>query len=512
MAKSMIDGRGVAVAICATFVLLVPGAAMSQQEPCSLAVTGVTIIDGNGGRALRNGAVKIGGERILEIGKTGDLDVRACAEKINGRGKYLTPGFVDTNVHVSMLSRQIDYARYFDRLKEIAIEGAQIHLKYGVTTIRDSYGVLEPLREARDAIKSGEAVGADIVFAGNIVGWGGHFSETFRSRKPESYFEEWVNDQITHGTGHDLGWKSPEELRQAMNDYMDLGVNFVKVGLSDHDHNMPRLTFSLRQLEAIVETVHARGLPVEVHATSPESMMMAMQAGVDLIQHPEVMGVPITDEVLQELDKGETICSLHGNNYTGKAWEMVKSETPEKGDDDEKGKAEKKKKADPYSRDAVLRDWPVPEPTTAARQKELKEKNPFTIRENAEKIVETNCIITTATDNAPGMSPEFSRTPNKWRARQLGLGTIASIEALVELGLTPDQAIVAATKNGAIALRRIDELGTIEAGKQADMVMFDKNPLKDISNIRRVNAVIKKGKIVDREALPDNPVYFGPKN
>ncbi|WP_375211313.1 amidohydrolase family protein [Hyphococcus sp.] len=470
----------------------------------------MTIIDGNGGKPLRNGAVKITGEHILEVGKSGDIDVDSCAETLNGRGKYLTPGFIDTNVHVSMLSRQIDYARYFDRLKEIAIEGAQIHLKYGVTTIRDSYGVLEPLREAREAIRSGEAIGADLVFAGNIVGWGGHFSETFRGREPESYFEEWVNDQITQGAGQDLGWKSPEELRQAINDYMDLGVDFVKVGLSDHDHNMPRLTFSLRQFKAIVETVHARGLPVEVHATSPESMIMAMEAGADLIQHPEVMGVPITDEVLQWLDKGETICSLHGNNYTGKAWEMAQSENPEKKDEGAKEKAEKKKRPEPLSRDAVLRDWPVPEPTAAARQKELKENNPFTIRENAEKIVKTNCTLTTATDNAPGMSPEFARKPNEWRARQLGLGTLASIEALVELGLTPGQAIVAATRNGAIALQRRDELGTIEAGKQADMVLLDKDPLRDISNIRRVSAVIKNGKIVDRESLPANPVYFGP--
>lgn len=59
-------------------------------------------------------------------------------------------------------------------------------------------------------------------------------------------------------------------------------------------------------------------------------------------------------------------------------------------------------------------------------------------------------------------------------------------------------------------MRRIYELGTIEVGKQADIVIFDKNPLKDISNIRRVNTVIKRGKIVDRDALPDNPAYFGP--
>ena len=80
-------------------------------------------------------------------------------------------------------------------------------------------------------------------------------------------------------------------------------------------------------------------------------------------------------------------------------------------------------------------------------------------------------------------------------------------EGLVELGMTPMEAIVAVTKNGAIASKMLDELGTLEVGKYADMVMLDANPLEDISNMRAINTVIRDGKIVDLDALPYERIF-----
>jgi imidazolonepropionase-like amidohydrolase len=68
--------------------------------------------------------------------------------------------------------------------------------------------------------------------------------------------------------------------------------------------------------------------------------------------------------------------------------------------------------------------------------------------------------------------------------------------------MTPSQAIVAGTKNGAIASRGIAQFGTIEAGKRADLVLLREDPLADIHNIRKVSTVIKDGKMIDRAALP----------
>lgn len=77
----------------------------------------------------------------------------------------------------------------------------------------------------------------------------------------------------------------------------------------------------------------------------------------------------------------------------------------------------------------------------------------------------------------------------------------SELEALVEFGYTPMEAIVAATRNGAEILGALDEIGTIQEGKLADLLILDADPLEDIRNTRRIWMVIQGGGIVDRESL-----------
>jgi imidazolonepropionase-like amidohydrolase len=82
------------------------------------------------------------------------------------------------------------------------------------------------------------------------------------------------------------------------------------------------------------------------------------------------------------------------------------------------------------------------------------------------------------------------------------------LEGLVELGMTPAQAIVAGTRNGALASKGLADFGTIEAGKVADILVLEANPLADIKNIRKLTTLIRDGKVVDRSALPTNPIMY----
>jgi cytosine/adenosine deaminase-related metal-dependent hydrolase len=117
--------------------------------------------------------------------------------------------------------------------------------------------------------------------------------------------------------------------------------------------------------------------------------------------------------------------------------------------------------------------------------------------------------VTPGTDNYVGTAPEFRREPKRaWT--EPGIGTIAAIEGLVELGMTPAQAIVAATKNGAVACRMEKDLGVVQAGKLADLLVLDADPLADISNIRKLRTVIKEGRVVDPNTLPTNPIWYRP--
>jgi hypothetical protein len=128
-------------------------------------------------------------------------------------------------------------------------------------------------------------------------------------------------------------------------------------------------------------------------------------------------------------------------------------------------------------------------------------------RGNAQALIQGGCVTTPSTDTYLSGAPEFSRTPRSDAHLMPGTATLAAIEGLVELGMTPSQAIVSATKNGAIASQGLKDFGTIETGKYADLLLLDADPLADIHNIRKLSFVMRDGRIVDRNRLPERPVW-----
>src|SRR5687767_5140663 len=152
--------------------LLFPSVLLAQGDSI-IAIVGGTLIDGNGGSPLPDATVLVQRGRITAVGPAASVTAPRRARVINAAGKFVTPGFVDANVHVSIYSGLENFARYQDRFTDVVIEAAQQHLKIGVTTIRDSYGMIAPLAAARDAFRSGKAIGPTLLFAGNIVGWEG---------------------------------------------------------------------------------------------------------------------------------------------------------------------------------------------------------------------------------------------------------------------------------------------------------------------------------------------------
>jgi imidazolonepropionase-like amidohydrolase len=479
---------------------LAPAARLGAQvQPCAIAVVGGTLIDGNGGPPVADAVVLIRGKRIEAVGTRSSVTIPACARRIDATGKFVTPGFVDTNVHISLGGSMESNIRYQDQRFDITLEGAQLHLKHGVTTIRDSYGIMKPLLAVRDAINRGEVVGPRLYVAGNIVGWGGFFAVTFGPGRPTNLWQEQLNDAITEGSGEELILMGPDSLRAAMNRYLDKGVDFVKFGGTVHTSFPTPLTFSPRQVQVIVDETHKRGRIAETHATSPEGLLIALQAGVDLVQHPEVLETLYTDELIKEIVGRKAICSMNTNSHTGKSWKDYLATR-------RRAEAEAAEKAQDQSRGE--RTWPK-RPRT---QHELFEANvrpniPRVHRANAERLVREGCLISVATDNDLGTAVEFDKDPTAWRAREPGVGTLISIEGLVELGMTPLQAITAATKHGAMASKALADYGTLETGKFADLLVLTANPLDNIANIRKLETVMKEGTVVDWRALPTKPIY-----
>jgi imidazolonepropionase-like amidohydrolase len=262
----------------------------AQTAPVTTAIVGGTVIDGTGGPPIADAVVLLSGTRISSIGSRRAVTIPADAAEIDARGRWILPGLIDTNVHLSLYGGQNDryesLVRYQPRQQEIVLEAAQIDLSYGITTVRDSYGALLPLVAVRDAVNRGDKVGARILAAGNILGWSGPYSFSFsRVMGQLTLFQEQMNDFIAQGGGEELMAMSPEELRQAIAAYLDKGPDFLKFGGTSHFAEPTFIGFSAEAQRVIVEEVHRRNRSAETHSTSVEGLRVSIAAGIDAVQH-----------------------------------------------------------------------------------------------------------------------------------------------------------------------------------------------------------------------------------
>ncbi len=471
----------------------------NPEAAAAIAIVGGTVIDGNGGPPVADAVVVINGSRIAAVGPRSGVTIPPGANQVDARGRWILPGLIDTNVHLSLYGGQNEryetLVRYQSRQNDIVLEAAQIDLSHGITTVRDSYGALPPLVQVRDAIARGEKIGPRILAAGNILGWSGPYSFSFsRVMGPLTLFQEQMNDFIAQDAGEELMTLTPAELRQAINDYLDKGPDFIKFGGTSHFSEPTFIGFSAEAQKVIVEEAHRRNRFVETHSTSIEGLRVSLAAGIDGIQHPEVLdGRDVPDDLVRAVRERGTICSMLTGTITGPAWKRhLKA----------RNEAEKKRaEAEKENRGLTH------EKTTAERRKEAADSGAGleARRRNAQALIRGGCTVTPGTDSYWAAAPELTRTP-KPIDQDHGIGTILAIEGLVELGLTPSQAIAAATRNGAIAARGLKDFGTIEPGKLADVLILSADPLADIHNLRKVSAVFKDGRAVDLARLPEHRV------
>ena len=493
------------------------------QAPAAVtAIVGATLIDGNGGAPVDDAVVVVTGNKITMVGKRGAVTIPPNARVIDAKGKWLVPGFIDTNVHMSLYSQVESMARYEDRFTDIAIEGTQLQLKFGFTSVRDSYGMLKPLKAAREKIERGEAVGARLMFAGNIVGWGGPWSLTFTGTRQDnlSLFQEQMNDAVAANGSEPLMNMTPAELRIAINKYMDQGVDFVKYGGTSHAFFPAMIGFSEAAQKAMVEEIHKRGKVAETHSTSPEGLRISVEAGVDLVQHPEATDAIIPPDVLELMIKKNVICSMLENTITGKAWTDFQRRLKGKTDSITRADSVRRLDSAKFARGDTLKTYmdstladllrrPMRAKTMIELAADSSNSRMIYRRKNAEQLIKAGCITTVSTDNYRASAPEFTRVPRA-ENQQPGTGSIIALEGLVELGMTPLQAITAATKNGALAMRMQDKLGTVENGKIADLLLLGGDPLVDIKNVRKLAMVMKDGAVIDFAKLPLRPVFYKP--
>jgi len=444
-------------------------ARVAVAEPVT-AITGATLIDGTGGAPVRDAVIVIDGRKISAVGARGQVTIPTGATIVAAAGKYVVPGLMDANVHL-VLGSSIEFiTRYEGRYEDLIEEAAQVTLKNGVTTVFDSWGPLQPLITVRDRINKGELVGSRTYIAGNIVGLSGPFGRDFNVAAETTATKALVrriNRTWEENTGPDLMWFTPEQIHRDIRRYITRGIDFLKYAASGHREE-DFLQFSPEQQQAIVDECHRAGIIVQTHTTSVESLRQALEAGVDMLQHGSVTGpTPIPESTIQLMLDKKVYCAVQPRTAKRLAIEL-----------------EQAADAVPSRRAAErLQTW----------------------HDNEVRLVKAHVPLLLATD-AGMMDPDAyeSMKPKMRteRSTELGEGHFLWFKAMVEKGMTPMDAIVAATRNIAAAYHKLNDLGTVQAGKIADLVVLDANPLQDVNNIRKISMVMKDGQVVDRDRLP----------
>jgi imidazolonepropionase-like amidohydrolase len=413
-----------------------------DKEPIR-ALIGGSLINGTGETPLVDCTVLIEGKRIARVGKTGQIDIPADADRIDVSGKTLIPGLIDAHAHFFGL-RDLD-------LQSLILEPSHLRamrsvmeawkvLDAGFTTVRDPGGLLGIY--LKQAIREGSILGPRILAAGLVISQtAGHGDLPFI---PPEMVKMGMVARIADGR---------DEVRKAAREQLRAGADFLKILASGgviSDDDPQACQFSLDEIRAFVEVARNAGVRTAAHAQGLQGVKNALAAGVDSIEH----GIYLDDECIEAMLKQGT--SLVP---TFSAFEAI----IEHGRESETGaKAEYVVKAE-QAREAHVASF--------------------------QKAYQAGVLCGLGSDY-----PCDPFAPQGANAREL--------EIYVEqIGLSPMEAIVCATRNNARVLGLDDELGTLEVGKLADILVLSENPAEKIGILRdksKIERVIKDGQPVPR--------------
>lgn len=426
-----------------SFSLLLQFAALAAQEPARerLALVGGMLLDGYETAPVHDAAILVEGNRIVAVGRESEIEIPPGTRVIDTNGMTMLPGLVDLHVHLMILGHG-EYNDWFPifeaRKHEIMAISARQLLEAGVTTAVDLGAPLEIL-DTRDAIREGRLPGPRLLVSGP---WVTRFTGSW-----PTFFQY----RIT----------SPAEAARRTQELVDRGVDVIKTwaGMSEDD------------IRAVVEVAHRNGLPVHSHVYAPESIRAAMSAGADVLQHAGSGGNPAYSEelVMEIAHRGIPVVQTIAHRI----WVYPATERFPERLDHPRYRA--------YFPDDLYEE--IQRSFTDFHRLSYFRTTPRQIRNSeiaARQFIDAGAVLAMGTDSG---SPLNFHTESAWR----------EIEALVDSGMTPLQAISISTLGGARVLRLGDQIGTIEPGKYADILVVDGDPLADIRDLGRVVHVVKDG-------------------
>jgi imidazolonepropionase-like amidohydrolase len=443
-----------------------------------LAIVHAMVIDATGAAARPDSTVLIAGQQIVAVGPARAIAIPGGTSVLDATGKFLIPGLVDAHVHLTGAGEPAGSRQFLIPLL----------VANGITTVRDMGGQVDLLKRLRGEIGSGKLVGPQIFFTGPYL-----------DGDPPGYQPSMVV-------------KNAADARNAVDRLAAEGVDFIKT-----QSRLERDAYF-----AIAEESKLKGIRFVGHVPDRVSALEASNAGQASIEH--LTGVLLACSSKEDELRREQFLPGPPHETTGqalnrsRAWQgkLLETYSPEKA-------------GALFRTFAHNSTWQVPTfpilvhfgfmtPQTdlsgdprmkfisqgerriwaAGIHERLQDRATpdFAIREEIVKRM-LDVVGQMQKEGVPLMAGTDTAAPNVFPGSSLH----EDLAYLVQAGLTPMQALQAATKNPAEFLHQLGTHGTIEAGKSADLVLLEANPLEDIHNTQKIRAVILRGQVFDRAAL-----------
>lgn len=429
-----------------SLILLALGVAAAAHPIQPLRISNVTVVDVKTGALLANRDVDIQDGRITGVLPSSSALPSKGARVIDGRGKYLIPGLWDCHVHLSWTTDS----------------ALPLLIALGVTNVRDVGSSFSQIEGWRARIAAGDLVGPRIMRVGPILNG-----------------KEFNQYQFAPG--------SAEAARGAVRLLKWLGVDEIKV-----HRRMPRDWYF-----AVLDEAKNKGLKVVGHIPVEITPAEASNSGQYMIEHTETLfegtfATGLTDLQLPDAmrawlatDQPESLFATFVRNGTWvdptlsgylEVADLYDPNTP----------PDPRYRYVALSERKLFKDQLREHPFSPDQVKALHEHMSLLV-DVTRRMHQAGVRLVTGTDAAG--------------ARLVGFSLQRELVDLVRAGLTPLEALQAATLNPAIAFSRTADMGSIEAGKLADVVLLDANPLQRIENTQRIAAVVANGRLYDGPAI-----------
>lgn len=447
-------------------VLVLLLASLLPQTDPSILIDHVTIVDGNGGAPIQNGEILIQGERILQLGSRGSVTRRPGSTVIDARNKFVIPGLIDAHIHfdqsgdVFTRPDAVDLRRvrpYMDELQWTKDRTPVTLLRYlacGITSVVDMGGPLWSY-DVR-AMANSSANAPRVAVAGRLIATAGEGS--FNDADPPLVYAE-----------------TPEMGRSLVRENAKHHPDLTKILFIRGDRTLDQ---QFEVVKAVTEESHALGIRVAVHATELELAKLALRAGADVLVHS--VEDKIVDREFLDLAKKNNVLYVTtlivNEGYDEVLGEKVKLNDIEQRLGDLKVIATWAQLAK-----TPVKEIPGGVPTANLRDTQQTQfKNLMLVQAAGIRIAAGSDAGNIGTLHGPALHREF--------------------ELMAQAGMRAADVLVAATKNAAAVMGKGRDIGTLERGKYADLVILDADPTRDVRNNRKISNVMKNGVLLNISA------------